>query len=352
MKTKVLVLLGIILAVLSAFAVAGGLFTSPWSSGPSQIQVTPTENTTGDVSTLLPSLQGIPAEESAYLDDDKAIYVSRPNDPSEKTSRRKIADNVGFVFDQHGAKVLLAKKVNEAGEENGWSTDLWVLNTSSGQETKVSDSVSLAVISPSGEFIATENPVTGGIDLFNGDGVFLKKIGVYGAFPLFSPDSKQIAYYKFGSTSFTKGSPYDPLGVVIHNLETGEEVLVTNGNEGGKPVAFSADSKKVYFNSIRTSEDSLGVVNISSREVKQLPGNYDWHYFSVKKTVFVSSDGKAMISSSESGIGIIMFTDKGEVSSVKILAGGTNPRWFKQDEIVAYRAQGTKGKYWEFVSIK
>ena len=39
MKTKVLVLLGIILAVLSAFAVAGGPLTSPWSTGHSQTQM-------------------------------------------------------------------------------------------------------------------------------------------------------------------------------------------------------------------------------------------------------------------------------------------------------------------------
>lgn len=352
MKTKLLMLSGILIAISSAFVVAQPpVLTITWKQPANQVQA-PLEATTDDVSALLSSLQGIPAEESAYLEDDKKVYTSRPNDFQEKTSRKKIVDNVEYMFDQRVSKVLFAKKVKEAGEQTGWSTDLWVLNTLSGQETKVSDSVSFAAFSSSGKFIAVENPTTGGIELYSGDGVFLKKIGAYGAFPLFSTDGKQVAYYKFASTSFTKGLPYDPLGIAIHNLETGEEVLVTSNNEGGKPLAFSTDSKKLYFNSIKASAHSLGVVNLASHEVKQLSGDYDWRYFSVKKNVLVSSNEKAMISVSESGIGMIMFNDKGEVSSVKILADGTNPRWFKQDEIIAYRAQGVSGKYWEFVSVK
>lgn len=351
MKTKLLILIGITMSVISAFSLAQNL-ASPWSTEISQTQATTVASTTDDVSPLLMSLQGIPSAESAYLDDDNVIYASRPNDLNEKTSRRKIASDAVFVFDQSDSKVLFAKKVKEAGEQNGWSTDLWVSNTLSGLEIKVSDFVSLAVISPSGKFIATENPATGGIELFNGDGVFLKKIGTFGVFPLFSPDSKKVAYYKFASASFTNGLLNDPLGIVIHDIQTGEEVLVTNSNEGGKPIAFSDDGTKVYFNSIRTSGNSLGVVSVLSHEVRQLPGNYDWRYFSVKKGVFVSSDDSAMVTSSESGIGVIMFNGSGEVSSVKVLAGGASPRWFKKDEIVAYRTQGNKGKYWEFISIK
>lgn len=352
MKTKLLVTLGIIMAVLSAVAVAGDLFTSPWSKELPQVQQAPVENTADDVSALLPSLQGIPAEESAYLDDDRAIYVSRPNDLHEKTLRRKIADNVAFVFDQHGSKILFAKKITEAGEENGWSTDLWILDAQTGKEAKVADSVSLATLSPSGEFIAVESPLAGGIELFTGGGKFLKKIGVFGFLPLFSPDSKKIAYYKFASPSFVNGSLHDPLGIVIHDLETGEEMLVTDNNEGGKPIAFSVDGRKLYFNSMRTSENSLRVINILNHEVKQLSGDYDWRYFSVKKSAFVSSDGKAVVSSSENGVGVIMLNDKEEISSIKFLANGTNPRWFKKDEIIAYRAQGKNGKYWEFVFVK
>lgn len=351
MKTKLAILAGGILTVLSVVAVAGDTLTSPWSKELSQVQQTPTENTVEDVSILLPSLQGIPAEESAYLDDDMAIYVSRPNDLNERTSRRKVADNVKHLFSQHVSKVLFTKKVTVAGMKNGWSADLWILDTQTGKEKKISASASLAVLSPSGEFIAVDNSATGNVELFTGEGMFLKKIEGYGFLPLFSPDSKKIAYYKFASSAFLGGSPYDPIGIAIYNIETGEELLATNNNEGGKPVAFSADGKNVYFNSIRTSKNSLGIVNISSHEVKKLSGSYDWRYFSVKKDVLISSDEKAMVSSSENGVGVIIFNNKGEISSTKIVTNGTNPRWLKKDEIIAYRATGNKGKYWEFAYI-
>ncbi|MDO8604648.1 MAG: hypothetical protein Q7K40_04635, partial [bacterium] len=316
------------------------------------------ENLPDDVSTLLPSMQGIQAEESAYLDDDKVIYVSRPNDQNEKTSRRKIADNVEHVFDQQGSKILFAKSL-VIQDEVGGTADLWAINTQTGKEKKIADSVGDAVLSPSGELIATSNLVTGGIDLLTGDGVFLKKIGIYGALPLFSPDNKQIAYYKFASSSFDRDLPGNTIGIVIYDLNTEEEIIVTNDSKDNNPIAFSADGKKLYFNSLRTSTQSLWVVDLSSNAVKQLSnkssigsslGGLDPL---MNRNLLVSSDGLQMISLSyEDEIGMLVFKRNGEVESSKTLGKGSNLQWLAKDSVVAYRAQGFKGKYWEFVSVK
>lgn len=361
MKTKLLILLGIIFATVSAVAVAGNLFTSPWSTELSQVQQTPTENTVDDVSVLLPSLQGIQAEESAYLDDDKAIYVSRPNDLNEKTSRRKVADNVEHIFGQYGSKILFAKTYG-SNEEVGWHGDLWILDTRKGKETKISDSISDAVLSPLGKFIAVSNPITGGIDILSGEGVFLKKIGLYGVGAVFSSDNKQIAYTKLAkliSSPFDMGAPGNILGIVIHNIVTSEEATIVSNERDGGPIAFSFDSKKLYFDSSRSSGDaSLWVVNLVSHEVNQVTnrGHVPGTVFTdprIYANPIFSSDEKVIVSTwGENGVGILTLDDKGDVLSAKTLANATDPHFIKQDEIIAYRAKGKKGKYWEFVSVK
>lgn len=363
MKTKLVILLNIILTVVSAFAVAQNLFTPPGSTEVPQGQVSVGATTaTDDVSALLPSLQGIPAEESAYLDDDKAIYISRPNDLNEKTSRRKIAENVGFIFDQRGSKILFAKKVNEAGEETGWSTDLWILNTLSGQETKVSDSVRNATLSPSGEFIVAEDPTTDGVNLFNGDGVFIKNIGIYGVGAVFSPDNTLLAYTKlakFTSSPFDMGAPGNILGVFVYNIETGDESVVVNDERDSGPIAFSSDNRKLYFDSSRVSGDlSLWVADLASLQVKQLtnkghiPGTAFTEPRVFSNPIF-SSDERVIVSSWRGeGVGVLGLDARGEVLSSKKIKNGTDPRWLVKDNIIAYRATGTKGKYWEFVSVK
>lgn len=363
MKTKLLVLLGIALAVISAFAVAGNLVTSPWSTDPSQVQTTPatsTKNTTDDVSALLPSLQGIPAEESAYLDDDKAIYVSRPNDLNEKTSRRKVANNAEHIFGQYGPKVLFAKTFG-SNEEVGWHGDLWILGTQTGKETLVSDSISDAVLSPMGKFIAASNPLTGGIDLYSGDGIFLKKIGVYGVGAVFSSDNKLIAYTKlakFTRSPFDIGAPGNILGVFVYNLETGDESVVVADERDSGPITFSFDNKKLYFDSSRSlGEISLWVADLASLKIKQLTnkGHVAGTAFTeprVFSNPILSSDGKVMVSAWEGeGVGVIIFNSNGEVSSSKRIKNGTEPRWLVKDSIIAYRATGIKGKYWEFAYI-
>ncbi|MDO8604748.1 MAG: hypothetical protein Q7K40_05150, partial [bacterium] len=309
------------------------------------------ENLPDDVSTLLPSMQGIQAEESAYLDDDKVIYVSRPNDLNEKTSRRKVAEGVDYIFDQNATKMLLGRKM-ELNEQTGRRAELWILDISTGKEKKIADYVNEATLSPSGELIAVDDFDTGRIKLLSADGIFLKNIGTYGGLHLFSSDSKQFAYSKFSSSALNRDLPGDALGIATYNLETGKEVLVTNSSEDGQPVAFSTDGKKLYFFSVRTNDYPLWVVDLESRKVTQLLGNYDWRNFSPNKSVLISSNNKTMISTSDDGVGVLTFNDKGEAISSQLIQKGIDARWFKEDEIITYRAQGTKGKYWEFISVK
>ena len=358
MKTKLLILLGIILAGLSAFAVAQNQSVSTWRQDLQNVNASK-ENLPDDVSELLASMQGIQAEESAYLDDDKAIYVSLPNDLNEKTSRRKIADNVEHVFDQKGSIVLFGKNPVMDGETGGYP--LWVTDTKSGVLLNLDVGVvNSATISPSGKTIAVSFLNSFKISLFSKDGVFLKQIAEHGINPVFSQDGKLLAYAKLANDDLGSG-----LGIAIYNLERGNETLVTNDKEDWEPLVFSEDGRKFYFNSGRGQgriEDQykgapfqtpLWTVDLVSGKVKQLNNRgVDGAIIFVPQGAFVSSDGSTMIADSGSGISILAFDNKGDVSSVKILANGTKPKWLKQDEIIAYRAQGFKGKYWEFVSVK
>lgn len=296
-------------------------------------------------------MQRIYTEESAYLDGE-ALYVSRPNDIREKNSRRKIADNVDHVFDQRGTKVLFGKNM-ELNEQTGRRADLWVVDALTGEEKKVAEYVNEATLSPSGEMIAVDDFATGRIKLLDKDGVFVKNVGTYGGWPIFSSDDEKIVYAKLAkltTSMFDVNSPGNALGIAVYNLETGKETLLVSDERDGGPIAFSPDGKKLYFSSSRISGDiSLWDVDLESLKVRQLTDRFAP---SIYKNPLISSNGKTMVSSSEDGIGILTFNDQGEVSSAKLIPGGTDARWLKKDEIITYRAQGAKGKYWEFIFVQ
>ncbi|MDO8604780.1 MAG: hypothetical protein Q7K40_05315 [bacterium] len=360
MKTKLLILFGITLAGLSAFAVAQNQDIPIWKQDLQNMKFGG-ENLSDDISALLTSMQGIQAEESAYLDDDKAIYVSRPNDLNEKSSRRKIADDADYIFGTQGDTVLFGKNSRMIGEAGG--SELWITDVVSGTSRKFSnDVVNWASISPSGKLVAISTLDSFEISLFSKDGVLLKKINGNGTAPLFSPDSKFLAYVKLASSGLDLMQ-----GIAVYNIETQKETILTVEKDDYEPIAFSPDGRKLYFNSGRGQglvsdqykgapfQTPLWVVDLLSGDVKQLDSRSEKGQvvFLQRNSIIHSSDGSAMISMAGDGLGVINFNKDGDAVSAKFVGpNGTNLRWFKQDEIIAYRTKGFKGKYWEFFSIK
>lgn len=217
--------------------------------------------------------------ERAYLEDG-ALYQSIPDDSNERVNRKKVAEGVERILDQKGKKALFAKENSgpKLPSEGATWPDLWITDTASGIAKKIYDGISTADISPVGDMIAVSTSEYE-LHLITSEGKFIKKIGIHGTEPLFSPDGNLLAYIKLNDGAVEMGDELVQ-GLAVYNMETGRDTLIVKTVKSVKNTAgfdftiaegpydtahWSRDSKRVYFiskfNPINEEQNALWSVS-------------------------------------------------------------------------------------------
>lgn len=270
MKTKLLVLLGIALAVISAFAVAGNF---PPSSGPSRtvlpaVMHLPNERTeppliiTKDLNVLRG--RGIFYADGGFLYKDE-VYT----DGSLATTSQNVATGSVRLVDQSEDAVLFIKDLEVPLEGlSGYKNELWLLDKRTGVTKKLLNNVTKeGSISPSGNFVVirtTDNQLV----VLNYDGVVITNINTYGVSPIFSPLGDKIAYIKLKDGRIEAGDPDMFQGVAVYNLATRKDMLILKTAPDGNEwmiAGWSSDGKRIYFPSV-DSTWSVGVDGAGKRQ--------------------------------------------------------------------------------------
>jgi Tol biopolymer transport system component len=270
---------------------------------------------------------------------------------------------------------MLGKTLYLAASEKGkifehlYGSNIVLADSHTGEMRIIAEKSVSAKLSPDGTLVVVRNDKDE-IHLLTVEGKEITRVGVHGGSPIFSHDGKYVAYHKLadeGDDSFSRheASPY---GIALYSLATGEEKLITSNKNDYRPVGFSADMSKLYFNSTReyparpygiaNHVASLWVVDLNTRETTRLT-NVDEEVVRqgtlvpvIDKLALWSSDRKTVISSAdaESGVWKFIFNEQGRLASAEHIADGTSPRWQVPDKSIIIRSQVNKG-VWKIIDI-
>jgi Tol biopolymer transport system component len=280
---------------------------------------------------------------------------------------QKIASGVLRIIDYKPAiKSLLyltAPSSNNTDADAG--SDLVLVNTENWVLQPIANNVLTANLSPDGTKIAIWTKDYE-VHILAANGAHLQKIGVHGAAPLFSRDGKLLVYEKLANDSSDndlQGLFEFAEGIVIYDLQSGQERVVTSGGpDDFAPVGFSPDMSKLYFNSTRPSTNdlrahlaSLWVVDLHTGHVKQLTNigsdNTEEHVPIINENAIWTSDYTTVISSNgpQEGVWKFVFSKDGNSLSAIHIADGYSPQWIVPGKSIAIR---TSVGQWEKLNLK
>ncbi|MBI5913705.1 hypothetical protein HY839_04705 [Candidatus Azambacteria bacterium] len=316
---------------------------------------------------LVGTFSQVQGEKFVYLDGDKAYVSSISSDPV------KVADNVQRILDSSNgsSRILYLSSVAEkniGGQVHG--SKLIVMDPATGNERVIAENIVEAKFSPDGTRIVAQSGDYK-IRLFTAIGKEITRIGMHGSAPLFSHDGAYIAYHKLADEGEGfRLFEFSPYGIVLYNLATGEEELITDNKDDFQPVGFSLDMSRLYFNSGRkygTSPEgfenhvaSLWMVDLTTKEIKRLTNMSEEV---VRQGIMVptvdgaalwSSDRKMVISSvdPESGTWQFVFNQEGELARAERITDGTSPHWLVPDKNIVVRTKVDGKGEWKTVNIK
>lgn len=360
----------IALSILGVAAIIAVLFVSkPWAqenrsnNGVSNVpSVTPTPFPT----VPLEELQGIDIPELTYLENG-TLYRSKPNDPNERATRRKIVESIDRIFSEKGPQILFGK-YNENSIEGTEATnmDLFILDTKTGVSRLIYRDIMLASLSPKGDLIAVAtNEPTFELHLIDREGRLLKKIGTHGSSPVFSPDGRYLVYNKLADNS--RGGEtlnWNDLlmyahGLALYDLVTGDERMLTHRAGDFGPATFSLDMKRLYFNADddpfeMKGENGIWMVGIDGAGRKQLtntPTTPSLPYLNrgENSQVLWYRNGLTLISEFDGVIWQYHLNSLGEITGGNpITEDAKSARWVVQDRILA--ARGSSG--WKLLNVE
>lgn len=274
MKTKLFVLLGIVLATSSALAVADGLFTSPWGTGLPQMQQVPAVTSSSGEKTEPPlvitkDLNILRGHGTFYAEGGVLFKEEVYADGTLATTSQNVATGSIRLVDQSETAVLFVKDLAVPVEGlSGYKNELWILDKRTGGTRKLFDNVTQGgSISPVGDLVAirtTDNQLV----VLNYNGGVVTTIDTYGVSPIFSPQGDKIAYIKLKEAHAEPGSPDMFQGVAVYDLATGKDSLVLKTAPDGNEwmiAGWSSDGKRIYFPSV-DSTWSIGVDGTMKRQ--------------------------------------------------------------------------------------
>ena len=351
MKTKLAILAGVILAVLSTFAIAGNLLTSPWSSKEfPQGQQSPFDTAVHEKSEpplVITKDPNILKGKGFFYDMGGTLYKqSISHDGTLATTSEKVATGSIRLVDQSEGLVLFRKDIHEGSHTS--ENELWVLDRVTGVTKKLIDNVingGGSSISPQEDILTV---VTNDMELLvlNPDGDIITTIGTHGLSSTFSPDGTKIAYIKLKDEKITLGDEDMFQGVAVYDLVTGKDALIFKAGTEGKEykiVGWSPDGKRIYFPSANDAVWSVDIDGTGKRQETNKAGvpfvstylnqllytddgkivfgkangvwmfhlGKDWEFLSARKVVEGADDNIAMLSWIEKGKSIsVRYYDK------------------------------------------
>ena len=267
-------------------------------------------------------------------------------------------------------KLLYVTPQSTQGTDILTGGSLMLMDLDSLEEQLVSTNVISANLSSDGTRVVLWN-VDHEIYLTDSSGVVLKRIGVYGAAPIFSHDGSLITYLKLANVSPDGDSQSlfeHAQGIAVYDMKTSREVLVTNGgSDDFAPVGFSLSMTKLYFNSTRpfagSSQNhvaSLWVVDLESEKVERLT-NTDEDMVkqglvvpTVNENALWSLDRKTIITSNgkEQGIWLFSLDPLGGISEAVHIADGESPQWLLYEKSIIFRGTSNGKSVWHIQNVR
>ncbi|MDO8604663.1 MAG: hypothetical protein Q7K40_04720 [bacterium] len=348
MKTKLLILLGITLAVLSAFAVAGNLLTPPWSAG----NVSPENTNLSDEKPEPPlvitkDLNVLKGRGLFYAENGSLHKEEISPDGTLATTSKIVATGSIRLVDQNDDAVLFVKSLS-SGEYSS-NNELWLLDKITGLSQKIINRVAVGGegrISPQGNLIAV---VTYDNELLllarDGDGL-VTQIGVHGISPMFSPDGKKIAYIKLKDEKINLGDEDMFQGVAIYDLVTGEDSIASKAGTEGKEyriTGWSPDGKRIYFPS---SNDAIWSVALDGNGKRQETNNgIESPFVSTYLSQLLFADDGTTAFGEADGVWAFKLGNDGEFLGAKKVVEGVDGNismlsWLEKGKSINFRPYG------------
>lgn len=232
-----------------------------------------------------------------------------------------------FIFDEKDNLILFGKGwSNEIPEsESVGGTQLWILNTNTGEETKLTEGFEVreAVIGNNNQVYYT----TRDQNLFVTDGINKpKQIQTKVLSPAITKDGKFLIYVKLPPT-WSNGDYYEgTLGLTLLNLDTLQEKRLTNNDKDWAPI-FTPDGKKIVF----LSDDERGkggffVINADGSNRIRLTSTDNIP--SISEQPVFSPDGKLMAYEADREIWVLEFNKEiTKLLKAKKVTKGINPKF-------------------------
>ncbi len=253
MKTKSLILLGIIIAVVSFVVVAGNKDVPSFEHDPASTNIfTKQSNMQLTITADMEVLMG-----RGFFYSDNGILYKRTylSDGTIATVSKKVAEGAIRLVDQNKHAVLFIKDLIIPIEGlSGYKNELWYLDKKTGSVWKMFDDVSQEVdISPSGNLVVVRN-TNSELLILSKEGDIVEKIGIHGGSPVFSPDESKVAYIKMSDKPISSmiGLPGIFQGVSVYDLlsKTDRLILPSSqklGESDWNILAWLPDGTRIYF---------------------------------------------------------------------------------------------------------
>lgn len=252
MKTKLFILAGIGLAVVSGVVLAEKKTATPQ---PSQEIVIP-----GSSEREKPEQPLVITKDPTVLKGRGLFYAEGGvlhkeeifPDGTLATTSKVVATGSIHLLDQSEHLTLFIKDITVPLEgAYGYTNELWVLDNTTGETKKIRDNVSQGGggISPSEDTIVIST-VSNKILVLSMDGSLIVELSSFGISPIFSPDGKKIAYVRLKDGPIEEGDLEMFQGVAVYDLASGKDSLVLKTAPGGNEYMITGwfrDGKRIYF---------------------------------------------------------------------------------------------------------
>ncbi len=272
MKTKLLILSGITLVILSGAVVAENKFFSS--------QTTPTEtvfpadmyssNEKSEPPLVITKDPNVLRGRGFFYAEGGTLYKEEVSvDGTLATTSQDIATGSIRLVDQSEDVVLFVKDLVIPTEGlNGYRNELWLLDKRTGVTKKLLDNVTQeGSVSPVAGLVVVRT-TNNQLLVLTYDGGIVANINTYGVSPIFSPSGDKIAYIKLKDGRTEMGDPDMFQGVAVYDLATLEDTLVLKTAPDGNEwmiAGWSSDGKRVYFPSV-DSTWSVGINGTGKRQ--------------------------------------------------------------------------------------
>ena len=273
------------------------------------------------------------AQAGKYVLINNDIYLSQADQGSKRITT---SQDVRFLYGEKNNKLLLGKikKNSQPGSEQIESSDLYLIDVNTGIEESITqDDVDWASFDKKERLRVVYVTRDAKVNIY--DLITKKKIAVIDKAlnPDISFDGTKVVYKKLAENWQVGDYLEDSTGLIVQDLNTGSETLLTKGAEDFAPF-WSPDGDKILFYSTNSKGlISLFVVDSDGSNITQLT-NIDQEFVS-DKTVdspselpIWSNDGRYIVYESDRRIWVNeLDLNERKLVSAKAISYGVAPSW-------------------------